>query len=191
MNSNEIIYWSTFYKNFNETKPSDFAYFIMKYLKECGNTFYILDVGCGNGRDSYLLSTLYNTTGIDISNVPTTIKSNLHFVQGDMINVDKTPYTVIYSRFTFHSISNEQQEQLIQSIAPNTFLCIETRSIKDINEYRTYGDTHYRNLTDMNYLISLLEKYNFTILYSLESKDLAVYKDENPTCIRIICKNIC
>jgi hypothetical protein len=105
-----------------------------------------------------------------------------------MTTIDKSPYNVIYSRFTFHSISNEQQEKLIQSILPNTFLCIETRSNND-NENRTFGNTHYRNLTNMEYLIALLTKYNFTILYSIESNNLAIYKEENPICIRIICKN--
>jgi len=188
MNSNEIMYWSTFYKNFNETTPSNFASFIMNFLdtvkKPC-----ILDVGCGNGRDSYYLSSKYNTTGIDISVVPMNTHPNLHFIQGDMVDIDKTPYNVIYSRFTFHSITNEQQEKLVKSIAPNTFLCIETRSSKDANEYRVYGDNHYRNLTDKHYLVELLQKYNFTILVISESKDVAVYKEENPTCIRIICKN--
>jgi trans-aconitate methyltransferase len=116
MNSNEITYWSTFYKNFNETKPSDFACFIVNYLKEYTGKLYILDVGCGNGRDSNFLSLIYPTTGIDISVVPTTTNSQLQFIQGDMTTIDKSPYNVIYSRFTFHSISNEQQEKLIQSI---------------------------------------------------------------------------
>lgn len=189
MNSNEIIYWSTFYKNFNETSPSNFACFVVNYFNEYGKKIHLLDIGCGNGRDSYYLSKHYPVTGIDISNVPNTTNSQLRFIQGDMTDLNKNPYDVIYSRFTFHSISNEQQEKLIQSIEPNTFLCIETRSIKDKNEYRIFGDAHYRNLTDMVYLVALLEKYQFTILYSIESKDLAVYKDENPTCIRIICKN--
>jgi tellurite methyltransferase len=188
MNSDEIMYWSTFYKKFNETNPSNFACFIMQYLKEYTGDLNILDVGCGNGRDSYYLSSMYNTTGIDVSIVPSSTNSKLQFIQGDMISIDKSPYNLIYSRFTFHSITNEQQEQLIQSIADDTFLCIETRSSKDKDEYRTFGDDHYRNLTNMDYLIELLQKYNFTILYSIESKDVAVYKDENPTCIRIICK---
>ena len=188
MNSNEITYWSTFYKNFNETKPSDFACFIVNYLKEYSGKLYILDVGCGNGRDSKLLSLSYPTTGIDISVVPTTTNPQLQFVQGDMTTIDKSPYNVIYSRFTFHSISNEQQEKLIESILPDTFLCIETRSDHD-NDDRTFGNTHYRNLTNMEYLIALLAKYNFTILYSIESNNLAIYKEENPICIRIICKN--
>jgi tellurite methyltransferase len=188
MNSNEIMYWSNFYKNFNETTPSNFACFIMNFLKDVEQP-RILDVGCGNGRDSYYLSSKYNTTGIDISIVPTNSHTNLHFIQGDMVNMDKTPFNVIYSRFTFHSITNEHQEELVKSIAPNTILCIETRSSKDAYEYRVFGDNHYRNLTNKDYLINLLQKYNFTILFSSESKDVAIYKEENPTCIRIICKN--
>ena len=189
MNSNEIMYWSTFYKKFNESTPSNFACFIMKFLNSIDYPLRILDVGCGNGRDSYYLSSKYNTTGIDISVVPTSTQPNLQFIQGDMVTIDKTLYNVIYSRFTFHSITNEHQESLVKSIAPNTFLCIETRSSKDVHEYRVFGDNHYRNLTNKDYLIELLQKYNFTILVMSESKDVAIYKEENPTCIRIICKN--
>ena len=189
MNSNEIMYWSNFYKNFNESKPSNFALFIVDYFDDFDVPLRILDVGCGNGRDSYFLSSKYTTTGIDISIVPTNTNANLQFIQGNMTSIDKTPYNVIYSRFTFHSITNEQQEELVKSIAPNTFLCIETRSSKDLEEFRVFGDTHYRNLTNMDYLLNLLYKYNFTILFSSESKNVAIYKDENPTCIRIICKN--
>jgi len=188
MNSNEITYWSTFYKQFNETAPSNFACFILNFFKDYDEPLHILDVGCGNGRDSFYLSSKYATTGIDISTVPNRTRDHLQFIQGDMITIDKSYYDVIYSRFTFHSITNEQQEELVKSIAPNTFLCIETRSSKDADEYRFYGDNHYRNLTEMNYLINLLTKYNFTIIFSSESKDVAIYKEENPTCIRIICK---
>ncbi len=189
MNSNEIIYWSTFYKKFNETTPSNFAYFIMNFLNTLAEPLHILDIGCGNGRDSYYLASKYNTTGIDISVVHNNTQPNLNFIQGDMVTMDKTPYNVIYSRFTFHSITNEHQEELVKSIAPNTLLCIETRSSKDALEHRVFGDNHYRNLTNMDYLVELLQKYNFTILVLSETKDVAIYKEENPTCIRIICKN--
>ena len=48
------------YKNFNELKPSDFALFIVGYFEHFDMPLHILDVGCGNGRDSYFLSSKYN-----------------------------------------------------------------------------------------------------------------------------------
>ena len=42
----------------------------------------------------------------------------------------------------------------------------------------------------MDYIVNLLKDNNFDILYQNEDKDFAVYKNENPVCIRIICKKI-
>ena len=190
MNNTEVDYWTKFYSTFNCKEPSNFAKFILDYIEKYNKKFNILDVGCGNGRDSYFLSTKHNVTGIDISNLPTTSDNdNCTFVTSDMTTYDKTGYDLVYSRFTLHSITDEQQEQLISSIKPNTILCIETRSIKGIDQFREHGDTHYRNLTCIDKLKQLLSKYNFNILYLVESNNLAVYKNEDPICIRVICTN--
>jgi hypothetical protein len=34
-----------------------------------------------------------------------------------------------------------------------------------------------------------LNKYDFKILYCIEDNGCAIYKEEDPICIRIICKN--
>lgn len=95
---------------------------------------------------------------------------------------------MIYSRFTFHSITNEDQCTFLNSITiPGTFLCIETRSDKGENSFRHHGDDHYRNFTNIDYLTNLLIRYNFNILYLKESNNLAIYKTEDPICIRVIC----
>lgn len=186
MNNQEVGYWKNFYKTYSNLEPSSFCKFVYNYFKD--DTFKILDVGCGNGKDSYYLSNKHLVTGIDISTLPKDIE-NCKFIVGDMINIDKSDFNLIYSRFTFHSISDELQEQLVQSIKPNTYLCIETRSDKGINTYRVHGDTHYRNLTNIDKLKELLKKYNFEILFIEESDNFAIYKEENPICIRVICKN--
>ena len=96
---------------------------------------------------------------------------------------------MIYSRFSFHSITNEQQLNLITSIKqPDTYLCIETRSDKNKDIVYSHGDTHYRNLTNINYIKQLLENNNFKILFINESNNVAIYKNENPICIRVICQ---
>jgi tellurite methyltransferase len=188
MNEIENVYWNDFYKKFNDKTPSAFSIFILEYLKKHNDNFKILDVGCGTGKDSYLLSSEHSVTGIDISNQPIN-NQNCNFVCGDMIKFDKSPYNLIYSRFTLHSITDKQQDDLIKSISQDTLLCIETRSNKGENSFRVHGDNHYRNLTCIDKLKNLLNKYNFKILFITESTGVAIYKNEDPICIRVICKN--
>jgi hypothetical protein len=76
------------------------------------------------------------------------------------------------------------------TIKSGQFLCIETRSTKSESIDKVYGDNHFRNYTDKEYIINLMNKYNFDILYICETNDIAVYKDENPYCIRLIAKKI-
>jgi tellurite methyltransferase len=187
MNTHEIDYWNNFYKNFSNTQASSFATFVLDYFKNYTSIHNVIDLGCGNGRDSYLLSTKYKTTGIDISNKPIDSPNTL-FILGDMILHDKSNYELLYSRFTFHSLTDFQQEELIKSIHQNAYLCIETRSSKGIDSFRLFGDTHFRNFTSLDTLLILLNKYNFEVLYKIESNGLAIYQNEDPICIRVICK---
>jgi tellurite methyltransferase len=191
MNHQEQKYWSDFYKNFNLLQPSDFCIFIKNFLRNIINTDkkqLLLDIGCGNGRDSKYLSDMFDVTGIDISCLPSGIE-NCKFYIADMIEYDKTKYDIIYSRFTFHSITDQQQMNLLKSIKKqNTILCIETRSIKDKETFRVHGNTHFRNLTDIENLKKMLSENGFQILYIEEKRGIAIFNEEDPICIRVICK---
>ena len=191
MDDIETEYWKNFYTTYNEMSPSNFSFFVLDFLKQtCNNNIKILELGCGNGKDTYNLSRHYTTTGVDVSCKPHD-KENSNFILGDMISIDKAQYNVIYSRFTFHSINDALQDQLIKSIdKPNTLLRIETRSVKGQNTERFHGDNHYRNLTNIDTLKTMIAKYNFEILYCKESDGCAVYKTEDPICIRLICKKL-
>ena len=148
-----------------------------------------MDCGCGNGRDSYTLSKFYFTKGIDNCGfLPINNATNINFSNEDFVNVNKENFDLIYSRFTFHSITNEQQELFLNSICPNTYLAIESRSKLSENDHVVHGKTHYRNYTDFNYLKNLLVSKTFDILLIKEDRNFAKYKDENPVCIRVICK---
>ena len=192
MNKNEINYWNSFYKNNNELiiMPSDFCLFVMNYFNNINYTIrYILDAGCGNGRDSYYLSNKYKVLGVDISGYKNSNKNNCEFKIDNFITIDKKNFDMIYSRFTFHSINNEQQLSFLQSINSNTYLCLETRSDKCVNECNYHhGNEHYRNLTNLKYLNEILLDNDFLIYYIEENINFAKYKDENPYCIRVICK---
>lgn len=189
MNNVEMNYWSNFYKNNNlPLKPSSFAQFINNYFKDL--PLNILDCGCGNGRDAYYLGEeTYNVVGIDTANKPNNYK-NTTFILGDFCNFNKENFDLIYSRFTFHSITNEQQELFIKSINEGSYLCIETRSDKSKNINKIHGDNHFRNYTNKEYLENLLIQNKFKILYIEEDRGFAKYKDEDPICIRVISKKI-
>jgi len=196
MNQEEKTYWSKFYsQNKAIIKPSDFALFICDYLKTNTNIIKpiknILDIGCGNGRDSYYFAEQeYNIVGIDAS-VECEASNNCNFVIGNMITYPKDKYDMIYSRFSIHSIPNKEILELFNSIQnKDTLLCIETRSDKGKLEARHFGDGHYRNFTNLDNLKLMLTESSFKIIYIEENDGFAIYKDENPICIRVICQKI-
>jgi len=59
-------YWKEFYKDNQITnEPSTFAKFIAKYTKNHDIRGKLVDLGCGNGRDTYYLQESFSTWGID------------------------------------------------------------------------------------------------------------------------------
>jgi hypothetical protein len=188
---NDITYWNNFYNSKSLIiECSDFCKFVIDFFATYENIKHIVDCGCGNGRDSYALSKFYIVHGVDNSGYVPENKVDVIFSADNFITFDKSMYDLIYSRFTFHSISNESQTSFLSSIPSGKYLAIETRSIKGENEYVYHGKTHYRNYTDVIYLKNLLNHHNFEILYMKEGDNMAKYKDENPICIRVVCKKL-
>jgi len=156
MNNTEINYWSNFYnKKILSLENSKFSVFVNDYItNNIINNFKdkqinLLDIGCGNGKDTYYLSKYYNCIGIDSSIKPEDT-TNCKFYNEDFIKYNKSGCNIIYSRFTLHSITDELQVQLFKSIESGAYLFIETRSDKGINSNRVHGDSHYRNFTNYN-----------------------------------------
>lgn len=105
----------------------------MNYFKD-KNILNILDCGCGNGRDSNALSNISNVDTVDnYGFLPNNI-NNVKFYIDDFVTINKSKYDLIYSRFTFHSITNEQQISFLDTINVNNYLAIETRSKKKLNK---------------------------------------------------------
>lgn len=185
---NDQQYWHDFYCSNNKIQEcSQFCNFVMKYL-ENENITNVLDCGCGNGRDSYALSQKYVVDGVDNCGFLPQKSDNTDFMTENFVTMDKNKYHLVYSRFTFHSITNDDHIIFLDSIQPNTYLAIETRSKKGETNDVYHGKTHYRNYTDVHYIRNLLQSKGFEILFIEEDINMANYKNENPICIRIISK---
>ena len=184
MNSN---YWESFYKNFDQLTPSDFCKFVLDRFENESIT-KVLDAGCGNGRDTYALGSKYNAVGVDTSSYLPLENGRCTFFTSDFCTYDKDDFDMIYSRFTFHSITNNQHSTFLESIEkPGTYLCIECRSSKDEHTEKVHGSDHYRNFINKNYLETLLKSKGFVINYIEEDTGFSPYKGEDPVCIRVIC----
>jgi SAM-dependent methyltransferase len=197
--SNNKEYWDNFYKsNKAPEKNTDFSYFVSDFLKKDNEIRTLLDIGCGNGRDSEYFSSKYEVTGIDLS--PPIIESMVRYLKGNVTDMIKDSYDVYYMRFLVHAITEMELDILLsninKSMKDGSYIFIETRSSKGISDCdrletnfkSSVGDPHFRLHYSLNYLKKKVESFGFIIVYEKEDKNLARFKEENPYVIRIVCK---
>ena len=199
-------YWNGFYKVNPPMcmRQSSFAEFVQKYIHQ-GDL--LIDVGCGNGRDSlYFIKSGIKVFGIDasdvaISELQTYAADGIQFKCGNFIN-DKELYSqnpdYFYCRFVLHAVDEEGENNFISNtydaLKPGGKLIIEVRSIHD----EKYGkgepmgrnayilDGHYRRFIVMEELLSKLIKTGYKIKYAEEEEGFAPYASENSPIIRIV-----
>lgn len=199
-------YWNKYYNKFlSPAKPTAFAIYCKRFLKNYNNT--LLDIGCGNGRDTiYFNKSKINCYGIDKSNQAIKIlkkknkKIKKKFINSDFSNFNYSKLKKkisIYSRFSIHSISKEKELIFFKQINKSDnieYLFIEVRTVYDElygvgkklkkNEYLT---SHYRRFIDPMIFKKQIEK-KFSIKLFKIRRNFAKYKNENPLVLRIIAK---
>lgn len=201
-------FWTSYYNHNREpTKPSPFAIFVSDFIKPKKS---LLELGCGNGRDSIFFSTKCKLTVLGIDQIETQIdflnneysNEHLKFEAMDFTtykNINSVDY--VYSRWTIHSISAVQEKKVLihtySNLKKNGTFFIEARSIKDdlygigkkVQKNAYYTD-HYRRFIDMNELEQELKDIGFEILFKKEGRGMAVYKQDDPVILRIIAKKV-
>lgn len=206
----DFNYWEQYYSKQNaELVPSLFAHYVAELLGE--KKAEIVELGCGNGRDSvYFAREGHSVDAIDqcYNEICFLMKQyqhldNLDFRCDDFTDmVDDEPYDVVYSRFTLHSISKEQQKRTLEwtyrNLRKDGLLCIEVRGQKNEiykvgeavpNEADAYIlDNHYRRFLNFDSLCEDLKKLGFTLDFAAEDKDFAPYNGQNETYIRVIAR---
>lgn len=201
-------YWEEFYKTQNEElKPSLFA----KYIKNnvIDHHKKLIEFGCGNGRDAiYFANEDLNVVAVDqceeeinFLNQRYAQLKNISFLAADFSKLDDhSSYDLVYSRFTLHSVSKEQERRCLEwayrNLNPEGCLCIEVRGQK--NEIYKKGEKvngeedayiyndHYRRFLNFDHLCGSLKELGFEIKFAAEEKDFAPFGGANETFIRII-----
>lgn len=176
-------YWKAWYKKKHELEPSDFA---KSCVKEFRPYSHIIDLGCGNGRDSYFFADKgHAVMGVDfaVSPKPSFTNGYTSFTNQNLSDLFKTKclYDVVYSRFFLHAIS---KRDLINLLKWSKGLFIA--------EFRCVGDKpvlytkHKRNLIDLDELVYDMKNLYYGIISEGQGRGLAKYKNEDPFVGRIM-----
>jgi len=201
-------YWNDYYKSIEGKKvfPSDFAISVEKELS-CNS--HIMELGCGNGRDSlYFLEKGHSVVAIDGSNVAIDILNDMTRDNKDALFVCdnfvkcrtlyQMKYDCIYSRFTLHAITEEQEDELLNNIkdalSEGGILCIEARTIhddlfgkgKEIEHNAFFYNDHYRRFVDVEEFKNKLIRIGFTIKHLEESNGFSKTEQSDPILMRCV-----
>lgn len=199
----EKDYWESYYSKHRRNEvPSNFAVFVSNFIMK---DKHLLELGCGNGRDSFYFSKKegIKITALDqckeqIADLNSEGIDNITFNAGDFTSyISENTFDYIYSRFTLHSVNIEDEirtfENANKSLKDGGLMLIEVRSIfdelvgqgKEVGPYEYITD-HYRRFVKIEDMIKNGQNANLKLIYSLQAKDLAPFKDKNPIVIRLI-----
>ncbi len=172
-------YWDNFYKGNHINKPTDFAKFSREILL---GDIKMVELGCGNGRDTYYFGKKFNIVGVDFAaeNKP---RGGARFVKQDIRTfIDKEcDYDAVYCRFLFHAIEKDLVRDILKW----------SKGIL-LAEFRASGDepvvykNHKREFIDDRDFINLLYDCGFDIVLYAKGRGLAKFRNEDPLIIRVI-----
>ena len=195
-------YWNEFYKNAAPSLESPFASFVNEKILDRQT---MLEVGCGNGRDSqFFARNNHNVIAIDRSDSAIVQcrssypELNIRFECGlisdisNLCNID-----VVYSRFVIHAMPLQEELDLIDEVhrvlKKGGLFFIECRSINDdmFRDGEILSPTeringHYRRFIILDELVERLENVGLKVTYQIEDRGLAIHRSEDPVVIRVI-----
>jgi len=209
-NRKHLKYWGDFYRSRASdrvpTTPTPFATWVVDQLDR---RQHVLDVGCGNGRDSvYFAEQGHRVTALDgpqqarrltrrlakrhsvrvrptelnLNDLFSTLTSGARFA-----HLKKPPQ--IYARFLLDAVEADSRQnffrwaQMIQRRGGLTYL-----------EFRTWQGTlranafrfHYRTLLDPSRVVAEIERHGGTVVHREEGVGLAPFETENPRICRLV-----
>lgn len=206
----EEIYWANFYARTEYTNGSTFFDAVNARPDMPG---HVIDIGCGDGRDSYAFGLAGRTvTGLDRSHIGVRHAAKkaadmgteqVGFVACDVadpralrevlrVAAERAGDSALmfYARFFLHSIPVEVQNTLMVEIRdaarPGDMFAAEFRTTADMG-LRKVHEKHYRRFQDgPAFGVALSQQYGFDVVHELESAGLSPYRDEDPVLYRVV-----
>lgn len=207
-------FWESHYQRFRVVEPSAFArYCVDQWIDQDD---LVIEIGCGNGRDGqYIADHCAEYIAIDssesairqfstrIADTKFKARVSLHCAEVTRFAFDKIETrpegkTVLYSRFSMHSIDENSEKFLFDEflrLRKESLFMLEARTVFDPLfgmgtrvSRNTFVTDHYRRFLDpRDYLAFAMEKAS--IKYFGLSDGFAKTETENPIVMRMVIKN--
>lgn len=215
--SRNIFYWDRYYSKGQENSvwtmlPSQFCTFVANELNEPKR---ILELGCGNGRDSIFLSRsghfvtaadyvkkaldctvdIARRVGVEID----TTMLNVYDVPGARkFSVEnRETFDVVYARFFVHAISDVGEECFLniahETLTRNGQLFVEFRTTRDDRAHRGQViseneriDGHYRRFIEPQEFLERAKSVGFVVGYTVVGHGMAKFRQEDPEVCRAV-----
>lgn len=202
-------YWNDYYSRVSrKSPPSQFAAFV---ASEFSDHELVVDVGCGNGRDTVFFTQLgFATIGIDGSDAAIThcqtliegsdrpaernvfIQRNVLDLRDDRLLLDRIrpARKVIYSRFFLHAIDASEEQAFFDFafavLRPGDAVSVEFRSSLDKDRTKVTA-AHYRRYVDVHALVeNVTARYGARLDYLAEGTGFAKYKSDDAHVCRLV-----
>jgi uncharacterized SAM-dependent methyltransferase len=201
---NEDLYWNEFYST-KPTRdllvPSQFASFV---ASECKSVGTVVDIACGNGRDSLFFATFFPTVvGIDESSVAvescaqlaemheignaefacmSITDSSFKGLLSGIVEKAEGKTVLFYARFFLHAITKPEEDEFFSDLGKamksGDMLALEYRTTRDASGLKSTPD-HFRRFVSPSDVQFELMKNSFELTYSIEGFGMAKYKQDD------------
>lgn len=201
-------YWSAFYSD--ATAPAEPSAFARSIAERWPDLPAVIDIGCGNGRDSlFFITQGRKVAGLDscpeavalcarqAERLPGFAPDQARFVTGsatdrhswDAIAAADSGPVLIYARFFFHAVPDEAEAAILDLASEllarrGGALCAEFRTPKDQALAKVMPE-HYRRFVDPDAFCARLEARGLRVVERHEGQGLAVYKGEDAYVARV------
>lgn len=201
-------YWERFYSKNRDLNPSSFAELFLKKMPH--NITGVIDLGCGNGRDSGIITGQLPGLGLDIAYsaiklanemAKTQELNNIEFKQINVCNAmdlynalqrfkqkTKGPLAV-YSRFLLNNLDEAGQKTMLDTltneIPDGSIVYFEFRSHLDAFLEKFYKNHYRRFINPADFVKKIMGYGCFELVYREIRQGLAVYKTEDPHIARL------
>eukprot|EP00762_Andalucia_godoyi_P008066 ANDGO_02146.mRNA.1 hypothetical protein len=201
-------HWDSYYDGCCSapTEPSSFARYVLERLR--GRS--LLDVGCGNGRDSLFFAHHGITTvamdrceravsRLTCPPLSQVIVQNAGDKPGDRSGERQLQISVdaVYMRFFLHAVDETEASRVLDwcaELLPSTGqIFIEARSVRSslygVGEQvgrDAFVCGHYRRFIRADEIQAELQKRGFTINICCETAGVAIFNNDDPVVVRVV-----